>query len=206
MEKNLNCSGDMCSVSLDQKFWNERWENASTGWDIGYPSPPIEDYLRKIEDKSISILIPGCGNAYEAEFLVKHGFTNVTLIDIAPKAVEILHQKFQSTPQIEVLCEDFFQHKGQYDLIVEQTFFCAIHPSERKKYASKTAELLNADGKIIGLLFNRTFDTQGPPFGGNKEEYSQTFEPFFIINSMETAENSIPQRKGSELFIEFTKK
>ncbi|MES2799978.1 MAG: methyltransferase domain-containing protein [Bacteroidota bacterium] len=205
-EKDANYSATKDGTALDQHFWNTQWEAKTTGWDIGYAAPAIEEYVKTIEEKAIVILIPGCGNAYEAELFVKLGFQNITLIDIAPKAVEILQEKFNTTPQVNVLCADFFQHEGQYDLIIEQTFFCALPTSERSNYAKKMSELLTPQGKLAGLLFNRTFEKQGPPFGGSASEYRPLFEPFFTIDKMAITDKSIPQRKGTELFIEFTKK
>ena len=158
--------------------------------------------MDKIEDKNVSILIPGCGNAYEAEYLLKNGFQNITLIDIAPKAVEILQNKFRNDPQINVILGDFFEHQGHYDFMLEQTFFCAIPPSMRENYAKKSAELLQANGKIVGVMFNTIFEHQGPPFGGKTEDYRKIFEPFFNIKKMEECYNSIPPRKGSEAFVE----
>lgn len=57
--------------SLDQNYWNTRWANNETGWDIGYPAPAITNYMAQVPDKHIAILIAGCGNAYEAAFLEK---------------------------------------------------------------------------------------------------------------------------------------
>ncbi|WP_410219689.1 methyltransferase domain-containing protein [Pedobacter sp.] len=190
----------------DQNYWQDRWLNKQTRWDIGYASPPITTYFENYSDKNAVILIPGCGNAYEAEFLVKNGFTNITLIDIAPKAVEILKEKFSTYPAIKIICEDFFKHEGNYDLIIEQTFFCAINPNNRKAYAQKSAELLNPEGKIIGLLFNRMFAHEGPPHGGREVEYRHIFLPYFEIQVMELCYNSIEARKGAELFIILNKK
>ena len=47
---------------LTPSFWEHKYINGYTGWDIGYASPPITGYVDKIEDKSVSILIPGAGN------------------------------------------------------------------------------------------------------------------------------------------------
>ena len=55
---------------LDVAFWNNRWATGQTGWDIGYASPAITTYLQQYENKNAAILIPGCGNAHEAEFLI----------------------------------------------------------------------------------------------------------------------------------------
>lgn len=198
----LQCCATQCDLLLDEKYWDNRWENQETAWDVGYASPAITDYMDRIEDKNISILIPGCGNAYEAEYLLKKGFQNITLIDIAPKAVEILKNKFRNDPQIQVILGDFFQHKGAYDLMLEQTFFCAIPPSMRQDYARKSAELLQPKGKIVGVMFDAVFEHPGPPFGGCQCEYKPIFEPFFEIKKMEECYNSIPPRKGSEVFVE----
>lgn len=193
-------------TDLDQNFWNTRWENRQTGWDIGYASPAITEYMAQYPDKDASILIPGCGNAYEAEFLVGSGFTDVTLVDISPKAVENLNQKFGDKPQVKAICKDFFGHQGEYDLMIEQTFFCALPPEKREDYVKKASSLLNKNGKIIGLLFDKNFDRQGPPFGGDSEEYKTIFEPYFHIKIMEKNKNSIPPRAGSEVFVEMVKK
>jgi len=55
-------------------------------------------------------------------------------------------------------------------------------------------------------LFNRAFESAGPPFGGNKTEYQRLFQVAFDILKMEDCFNSIPQRQGSELFIALRKK
>lgn len=191
---------------LDQDYWQDKWQNKQTRWDIGYASPAITTYIEEYSNQNAAILIPGCGNAYEAEFLVKNGFSNITLIDIAPKAVEILKEKFSVYPTVKIICEDFFKHDGHYDLIIEQTFFCAINPNNRKAYAQKSAELLNPGGKIIGLLFNRLFEHEGPPYGGSEKEYRHIFSPYFDIQTMELCCNSIEARKGTELFIILNKK
>jgi SAM-dependent methyltransferase len=190
----------------DPLYWNAQWENRKTGWDIGYPAPAITQYMDQYTNKDAAILIPGCGNAYEAEYLVSNGFTNVTLVDIAPKAVELLQQKFQFTPQIQVLCEDFFIHQGSYDIIIEQTFFCAIPIIKRNDYARHMYELLQPNGRLIGLLFNRCFQQQGPPYSGSITGYQSLFSPYFHILAMEIAHNSIPPRAGSEVFINLLKK
>lgn len=209
MENNkeeIQCCVTQCDVPLDKNFWETRWENSETAWDIGYATPAIVEFMEKVTDKNVVILIPGCGNAYEAEFLLNNGFTNITLIDIAPKAVEILKNKFKNNSEIKVLCEDFFQHQGHYDVMIEQTFFCAIPPFMRTNYAEKAHQLLNEKGKIIGLIFDAVFEKQGPPFGGCPCEYKPIFEALFEIKTMEECRNSIAPRQGKELFIELIKK
>ncbi len=254
----------------DALFWDKQYRDNRTFWDIGAVSPPLEAYFQQLSDKNISILIPGCGNAYEASWLLEHGFSNLTLIDISPILTSRLHEKFaslsfsssstslppslsidssrppasltpplpfdssvsttqsllldssaslKSTPSrapalssdpstppaslpstFRILTGDFFLLEKQFDLIIEQTFFCALPPSFRPAYAEKMYRLLHPGGKLVGLLFDRDFPS-GPPYGGHASEYQQLFEKKFTIKTLSPCYNSIPPRAGSELFL-----
>ncbi|MFN5135691.1 MAG: methyltransferase domain-containing protein [Chitinophagaceae bacterium] len=188
---------------LSAAYWEKRYQQQQTGWDIGKPSTPLATFIDGIENKDDSILIPGCGNSYEAEYIVQQGFTNLTVIDIAPSPVERLKEKIGA--KATVLLEDFFQHKGSYDFILEQTFFCALDPLLRPAYVKKMSELLNNKGKLVGVLFNKQFETN-PPFGGSKKEYEELFSKHLQLLKMEECYNSIAPREGTELFFIATKK
>lgn len=191
---------------LNADFWNHRWKSGLTGWDIGYASPPLVEYMSQYEDKSVSILIPGCGNSYEAENLLSKGFDDITLIDISEELTNRLRERFKKTPQIKVIYEDFFNHVGQYDLILEQTFFCAQILERREEYVRHIASLLKRGGRLVGVLFNVDFGKEGPPFGGDENEYRKLFSGLFDIRVMSPCYNSIPPRAGSELFVVMVKK
>lgn len=193
-----------CERPLDAQYWDSQWKTQTTGWDLGIASPPLISFIDTIENKNARILIPGCGNAYEAEYLVSKGYNDITLIDISETASALLNEKFSNHPQVKVICEDFFQHKETYDVIIEQTFFCALPPSMRQRYVWKMHQLLKENGILAGLLFNRTFE-QGPPFGGNREEYEKLFHGAFIIEKLETASNSIAPRAETELCFQYKK-
>ncbi|MBC7642405.1 MAG: thiopurine S-methyltransferase, partial [Flavobacterium sp.] len=104
----------------------------------------------------------------------------------------------------QIVLGDFFEHQGEYDLIIEQTFFCALPPTMRQKYVCKMHQLLADEGKLAGLLFNRTFEVS-PPFGGSKEEYEMLFAVTFDFLKMDVCTNSISPRANSELFFELKK-
>jgi methyl halide transferase len=192
-------------MSLDQTYWNTRYQTHETGWDLGEVSPPLKAYFDQLTRKDLRILIVGCGNAYEANYLLDNLFTNITLLDIAPLLVEKLQQQYQDKPQIKVLLGDFFAHQGEYDLIVEQTFFCALSPTLRPDYAAHTHRLLSPNGHLVGVLFDREFPFEGPPFGGNEAEYRGYFAQYFELKTFEKCYNSIKPRAGTELFINLTK-
>lgn len=198
------CCTVTCDLALDQTYWDNQYKANTTGWDLGQVSPPIKAYIDTIENKNATILIPGCGNTYEAEYLLQKGFTKVTVIDISPTLINALKQKFGNNKNISIVLGDFFEHHGSYDYIIEQTFFCALPPTMRQKYVWKMHQLLSDFGKLIGLLFNRDFEV-GPPFGGNFKEYQQLFYKAFAFNSITVAGNSIPARANFELFFEFQK-
>ncbi len=186
---------------FDDAYWQSRWKEGQTGWDIGYPSTPIVDYIDQLSDKQLKILIPGCGNAWEGEYLIKSGFVNTWLIDIAPAALEHLGRRFPEFPKSQLIEGDFFKHTGSYDLIIEQTFFCALDPSLRREYAEKMKALLKPGGRLVGLLFDKTLNEDHPPFGGTKAEYLDYFSDLFELHTFDPAYNSIGPRMGSELFI-----
>ena len=200
----LKCCVASCDKPLDQAYWDTQYKAQATGWDLGTVSPPIQELIDTIEDKNSAILIPGGGNSYEAEYLLQQGFTNITVIDIAPTLIEALQQKFVNQPHVKIILGDFFEHQGQYDWIIEQTFFCALPPTMRPKYVWKMHQLLAPKGKIAGLLFNREFE-EGPPFGGNKVEYINLFSGAFTILKMDVCTNSVTPRANTELEIELEK-
>lgn len=191
------------SEQLDKNYWDSRYQTEQTGWDLGAASGPIRHYIDQLSNKDLRILIPGCGNAYEAEYLSEQGFSNITLIDISPSLVQQLRNKFEGRQEINVIEGDFFEHQGEYDLILEQTFMCALDPKMREDYVKKMHSLLSQNGKLAGLLFGVHFEKAGPPFGGSIEEYETLFGQHFKIKTMEKAYNSVKPREGNELFIIF---
>lgn len=190
-------------IMTDKDFWEHRWQQGETGWDLKGVSPAIKKHIDNLINKQLRILIPGCGNAYEAEYLLQRGFTTVTVIDIAPSLTEALITKNKEAVEagtLTVICGDFFTHEGTYDLIIEQTFFCAIRPTLRKAYAQHMSKLLAPNGQLVGLLFNTNFEG-GPPYGGDIEEYVNYFENYFGQVLMEHCEDSIAPRAGKEVWI-----
>jgi thiopurine S-methyltransferase len=187
--------------NLSNDFWNNRYKTNDFGWDIGDVSEPLKKYIEQVDNKELKILIPGAGNAYEAEFLFKLGFKNVYVLDFAEAPLKNIKKRLPEFPNHQLIQQDFFEHKGQYDLIIEQTFFCAIDPILRSKYVQQMHELLAPNGKLVGLMFNDALNADKPPFGGNKEEYQKLFEDTFDIKKMEPCYNSIKPREGRELFV-----
>lgn len=188
---------------LNEKYWSDRYVQKQTGWDIGTVANPLKEYFDQLKTKTSNILIPGAGNAYEAEYLAELGFENVFVCDLAQEPLDNLSKRCPHLDPKHLIKADFFSllpSERQYDLIVEQTFFCALDPSLRKSYFLKMKDLLKPGGKLIGLLFDCNFDVS-PPFGGSKDEYEQYFSGLFKVRKFELCYNSITPRQGREIFM-----
>lgn len=192
-------------TKLNKQYWDTRYQQHQTGWDTGAPTTPFVEFFKTLENKGLRILIPGCGHAYEGELLHQLGFKNVFLLDLSPTARNEFLARVPTFNPENFLLGDFFTHKSTYDLILEQTFFCAINPELRPAYAEKVPTLLNPGGQLAGVLFTFPLSPTGPPFGGSIAEYLDLFQPKFKIKTLEPCYNSIQPRAGNEAFIRLMK-
>ena len=192
-------------MKLDADYWTERYEGGTTGWDIGAPSPQLMEIALKFP-KDSRILIPGGGNGHEAEALWGLGYANVFLCDFSELPLANFRERVNGFPENQLLHQDFFELHGSYDLVLEQTFFCALDPSLREDYMSQMSRLLVRGGVLSGLLFNFPLTEDGPPFGGSEQEYRERFEPYFRLDVLRESVLSIPPRAGREVYFEAIKK
>jgi SAM-dependent methyltransferase len=192
--------------SLDESYWDNRYKQNDDRWDLGEVSPPIKAYFDQINDKSLRVLIPGGGNSYEAEYLFNKGFLNVYVVDLSQTALQNIKSRVPKFPDSQLIHTDFFELDMTFDIVIEQTFFCALNPNLRTKYVDKMYDILKANGKLVGLLFNQPLHKDKPPFGGHRDMYVSFFESRFKIKIMEPCYNSINHRKDNELFFKVLKK
>lgn len=190
---------------FDAGYWRARYATGRDAWDARAVTPPLRAYFDQLDvARQPRILIPGAGRAYEAEYLHQLGFREVFVADIAPEALAALLVRVPDFPPEHLLLADFFtlSNAQPFELIVEQTFFCALNPALRPVYAQQCAALLRPGGTLMGLLFDTDFGpAQEPPFGGSRAEYRDYFTPYFDFQHFATATNSLPPRQGRELFI-----
>ncbi|MCX8080474.1 MAG: TPMT family class I SAM-dependent methyltransferase [Bacteroidia bacterium] len=193
---------------LTKNYWNNRYQEKSTGWDIGYPSPPLMEYVINKVPKDWKILIPGSGFSHEAGSLYGLGYQHIWICEFAPSAVEYFKSRYPDFPEAQILMADFFELQNHsFQLILEQTFFCAINPGLRKKYFEQCHTLLQPGGILAGVLFNTVFENAGPPFGGYADEYYQLLDlNDWEVLKWEPCRNSIEPRQGREWWMELRKK
>lgn len=186
---------------LSKEYWSSRYNKQDTPWDAGTITLPIKDYIDQLKDKQIKVLIPGVGAGHELIYLYESGFENVYGLDVSEEPLLRFQENNPHFPKDQLIVSDFFEHNNAYDLILEQTFFCALLPNLRSKYVKKMYELLKKNGTLAGVLFDFPLTDQGPPFGGSQEEYEKLFAAKFEINTLKKCYNSIKPRKNKELFI-----
>jgi methyl halide transferase len=199
------------NTTSEENYWSQRYQVQNTGWDLGLPSEPLKAYIDQLKDKTIKILMPGAGNAYEAEYLYNQGFKNIFIMDISSIPLKNFKDRNPDFPENQLIEGNFFEHSGQYDLILEQTFFCSFEPikTNRILYGKQTAQLLKPNGKLVGLWFDIPLiegNMTNRPFGGSKSEYHDYLLPYFKVNTFEKCYNSIAKRTNQELFGIFEKK
>ena len=192
-------------MQLDRAYWEERYGNNETGWDIGGPSTPLKEFIDQLGNKDLRILIPGAGRAYEAEYAHRQGFSNVHVIDLTDAPYKDLLLRYPDFPKENLLVGDLFDHEERYDVILEQTCFCALAPALRPAYVERMHRMLNPGGKLVGVLFDDPLNTEHPPFGGDRDTYLALFRKHFPDVLMEPCRNSIPPRAGRELWIQARK-
>ena len=185
----------------DAAYWKERYQLDQTGWDLGAPNMGLLQEAVQLIDQDARILIPGAGRAYEAIWLWEQGYVNTYVCDWALEAFQGLARQPSLPNADRLIVADFFGLTAEFDLILEQTFFCAIDPSMREAYAKKTASLLAEGGYLLGVLFDRYFPLEGPPFGGNREEYQKLFGSFFDLLQLIPFSGSVGPRAGTELLL-----
>ncbi len=186
---------------LNAQYWEQRHQKNDTPWHLNDVSQPLATYIDQIDNKNISVLIPGAGHYHEAKYLWEKGFRDITICDISPTAIANIQVKLEAFNGIQYITDDFFKLSGKYDLILEQTFFCALNPSYRQTYVEKMRDILTESGKLVGVLFASPFPFDGPPFGGDINEYKNLFKNILHINIMELCTNSNKPRMGNEVFF-----
>ncbi len=193
-------------MKLSKEYWTERYNENNIPWDAGIITTPIKEYIDQLTSKDLKILIPGVGNGHELNYLYSNGFKNVYGLDISEEPIANFKRNNPDFPEDQLIVGDFFKHNNQYDLIIEQTFFCALNTELRPLYTTKMNDLLKENGKLAGVLFSFPLTEQGPPFGGSVEEYQALFSDNFFLKTLAPCYNSIKPRENNELFIIFNKK
>lgn len=189
------------------QFWEEIYLADDTGWDLNGPTPVFEHLAESLERGRVCII--GCGRGYDAIMFAKKGF-DVTAVDFAPSAIRALQELAkQEMVDVNTVQKDIFslvpEFQRSFDYVVEQTCFCAIHPSRRGEYEVLVKGLLKPGGRILGLWFPLDKDLKegGPPYGTTIDEVKSVFNIGWKVEKEGFQDLSIEPRKGREKLIIF---
>jgi|TARA_B100000809_G_scaffold126640_1_gene124850 SAM-dependent methyltransferase len=181
--------------------WQRHYEENDLGWDLGQVAPPFVKLWQEEKLPLGKVLVPGCGRGHEVVFLAENGF-DVTAIDFSSGAVTYLKNALKKRNlEGRILHQDFFSldesHEGVYDLVLEQTFFCAISPKQRRDYVLNVSRILKPGGILVGLFYH-TDEQGGPPYNTTREDIEMHFSKKFEIQELDKTFLSAEQRKDKE--------
>ena len=181
--------------------WQRHYEENDLGWDLGQVAPPFVKLWQEEKLPLGKVLVPGCGRGHEVVFLAENGF-DVTAIDFSSGAVTYLKNALKKRNlEGRILHQDFFSldesHEGVYDLVLEQTFFCAISPKQRRDYVLNVSRILKPGGILVGLFYH-TDEQGGPPYNTTREDIERHFSKKFEIQELDKTSLSAEQRKDKE--------
>ncbi len=201
-------------------FWDGRYQTGEMPWDGGAPAPPL---VRAVEaalagrlaasvgvrlhvDARVAVL--GAGRGHDALALAERGL-EVQGFDFAPEACVLASAEAAArglTDRARFEVQDIFQldtvYHGAFDLVVEHTCYCAIHPSRRPDYVTLAAQLLVPGGRLVALFFPVHADWRGgPPYRVTETEIDEQFHRHFAILAKETPADSWERRQGLERLV-----
>jgi SAM-dependent methyltransferase len=181
------------------EFWDERFERGFTPWDLNGVPAALRDFVDRTPGPR-TVLIPGCGNAYELACLLEAGW-DATAIDFAPAAVQRARD-IAGRWAAHVVEADFFawQPPQPLDLIYERAFLCAVPRALRPKVAARWVELLPPGGLLAGFFFFGT-SPKGPPFGIPPPDLDALLAPHFELVEEGPVTDSLPVFVGQERWM-----
>jgi hypothetical protein len=179
-------------------FWDERFERGFTPWDQAGVQPQFEAFANG--HPGAAVLIPGCGNAWEAGWLAGHGRT-VCAIDFASAAVASARAALGQHAAV-VVEADFYTYKPPFapDWVFERAFLCALPPAQRESYAQRMAELLKPGALLAGYFFIGE-GQKGPPFPIVRSELDALLAPYFTLLDEQPAVGSLAVFEGRERWM-----
>ncbi|XP_055820064.1 thiocyanate methyltransferase 1 isoform X2 [Solanum dulcamara] len=183
--------------------WDKCWEKGVTPWDLGQTAPILVHLHQTGALPKGRALVPGCGSGHDVVAIAcPERF--VVGLDVSENAIKQATKLFSSSKSAEnfaFLEADFFTWRPTqlFDLIFDYTFFCAIEPDMRSKWASKIRDLLKPDGELITLIFPISDHEGGPPYKVSVSDYEEVLHPMGIrAESIVENHLAIPPRRGRE--------
>ena len=164
-------------------------------WDAGGVPAALRKFLTR-EPAGRRVLVPGCGSGYEVRAFADAGH-EVVAIDFSAAAIEAAQHVLGELGRV-VVRGDFFAHSlGEYDLVYERAFLCALPRPLWPRWAARVAEVIRPGGRLAGFFY-WSDDGRGPPFGLKPGELESLLAPAFDRTEDASVIDSIPVFAGRE--------
>lgn len=192
-------------------YWEKLYNAESTGWDLGRSTPVFTAWLRDNPGDGQKVCILGAGYGHDAIEFARAGYT-VVAVEFAPTPAGFLANRAAKLRlPVKVFGDDLFKlpktYSNYFDLVVEYTTYCAIEPRRRGEYVDIVADILKADGNLLGLFFPLGKDMNvGPPFGVSRDEIRENFGSRFQIRLEQWPEESVETRRLREVLMHMEKR
>lgn len=189
--------------------WEQVFQTKDTTKVSWYQSVP-ETSLKLIDSlnlpKASKIIDAGCGDSFLPDFLLEKGFTDITLVDISEKALDVVNSRLGKTEKIKCQAADItcFIPDKKFDLWHDRAVFHFLNDKEDiENYVQTVSISINSGGYlIIG-----TFSNNGPDqcSGLHVHQYNETdlirtFKQSFKKINCFTENHSTPSG-GSQNFL-----
>lgn len=150
------------TMTQQEEYWEGRWKGGiekGARWDVGFAEPEL---VHEVQQGSLAppgpqarALVPGCGRGYVVKALAELGYAKVVGLDLSETGVQVALQD-NPHPRATFIHGDFFAAspqslEGEFDLIFDSTFLCAIPPELRQDWAKQMVSLLKPEGGKLAL-------------------------------------------------------
>ena len=169
----------------EQIFWRQRWQEGSTGWDLGGVHPGLMEAMNLVQNIHLEdhtqaafqeeagarprirkAYVPGCGRAHDVAWLAQFKSTSDELVwqqvvgaDFAPEAIQDASALYGKVQGVSLRCEDVTvvpsEDRGAFDLVFDRAMLCALKPELRPAYMKAVVERLAPRGVHLVFLFDR---------------------------------------------------
>lgn len=183
--------------STRPEFWDQRYTLGKTPWDQHGVPVALHEFLARTPADGRA-LVPGCGSGYEIKALHAAGWPVIGL-DFSAAAVEQAQRELGPLRDL-VRQGDFFAAApdlGDFSLVYERTFLCALPPELHGPYARRMAELIRPGGVLCGLFFHGPED-EPPPYPLSATESLALLGPAFDLIDDRAVSDSLPLFAGKE--------
>ena len=193
--------GSESNNSSVPEFWDVRYAAGKTPWDFHGVPAALKAFLKT--SQAGSVLIPGCGAAYEVRAFHEARW-KVTGIDFSPFALERARSELGALAS-HVVQGGFFTHdfsSRRFDVIYERTFLCALPPVLWPDYVNRMTQLLRPGGKLIGIFLYGD-QAEPPPYHLSPEKAHELFKGNFSLVKTSLVSDSLPLFAGNEHWHEW---